>query len=104
MRGPYQASSLYRLRTPQNTVKKQSEESWRCPKRDLMRLRKVTTRPGLTPERRTNPCQDLYLYPFSDRFKALDFSHFRAKRVGYARHRSRLKEVSEWRTLPPQMV
>jgi hypothetical protein len=34
----------------------------------------------------------------------LDFSHSEAKGVGYARHRSRLKEVSEMRTLPPKMV
>jgi hypothetical protein len=34
----------------------------------------------------------------------LDFSDLETKRVGYARHRSRLKEVSEVRTLPPKMV
>ena len=34
----------------------------------------------------------------------LDFSHFGAKRVGYARHQSPLKEVIEVRTLPPKMV
>jgi hypothetical protein len=34
----------------------------------------------------------------------LDFSHLGAKGVGYARHRSRLKEVIELRTLPPKMV
>jgi hypothetical protein len=34
----------------------------------------------------------------------LDFSHLGEKGVGYARHRSRLKEVSEMRTLPPMMV
>ena len=34
----------------------------------------------------------------------LDFSHLRAKGVGYARHRSRLKEVIALRTLPPKMV
>jgi hypothetical protein len=34
----------------------------------------------------------------------VDFSHLEAKRVGYARHRSRLKEVIELRTLPPNMV
>jgi hypothetical protein len=34
----------------------------------------------------------------------LDFSHLGEKGVGYARHRSRLKEVSEMRTLPPKMV
>ena len=36
--------------------------------------------------------------------KAFDFSHLGAKGVGYARHRSRLKEVIEVRTLPPKMV
>ena len=34
----------------------------------------------------------------------LDFSHFRAKGVGYARHQSPLKEVIEVRTLPTQMI
>ena len=34
----------------------------------------------------------------------LDFSHLGAKGVGYARHRSRLKEVIRLRTLPLQMV
>jgi hypothetical protein len=34
----------------------------------------------------------------------LDFSHLRAKGVGYARHQSPLKEVIELRTLPPKMV
>src|SRR5215204_1689516 len=34
----------------------------------------------------------------------VDFSHLETKRVGYARHRSRLKEVIEMRTLPPKMV
>jgi hypothetical protein len=34
----------------------------------------------------------------------VDFSHFGAKGVGYARHRSRLKEVIRVRTLPTQMV
>jgi hypothetical protein len=34
----------------------------------------------------------------------LDFSHLAEKRVGYARHRPRPKEVIEVRTLPPQMV
>jgi hypothetical protein len=47
---------------------KLSEKSWRDPKRDLMRLRKDTTRPVLTPEIRLNPSQNLYLYPFSDSF------------------------------------
>src|ERR687897_1491218 len=34
----------------------------------------------------------------------LDFSDLETKRVGDARHRSRLKEVSEVRTLPTKMV
>ncbi len=34
----------------------------------------------------------------------VDFSHLETKRVGYARHRSRLKEVIEMRTLPHKMV
>ena len=34
----------------------------------------------------------------------LDLSHLRAKGVGYARHLSPLKEVSEVRTLPTQMI
>ena len=34
----------------------------------------------------------------------LDFSHLETKGVGYARHRSRLKEVIELRTRPPKMV
>jgi hypothetical protein len=34
----------------------------------------------------------------------LDFSHFGAKGVGYARHQSPLKEVIEVHTLPPKMV
>jgi hypothetical protein len=34
----------------------------------------------------------------------LDFSHLRVKGVGYARHRSRPKEVSEMRPLPTQMI
>ena len=42
--------------------------------------------------------------PFSDSFSTLDFSHLRAKGVGYARHQSPLKEVSKLRTLPPKMV
>ena len=42
--------------------------------------------------------------PFSDGFLALDFSHLGEKEVGYARHRSPLKEVIELRTLPPTMV
>ena len=34
----------------------------------------------------------------------VDFSHLEEKGVGYVRHRSRLKEVIELRTLPPKMV
>ncbi len=34
----------------------------------------------------------------------LGFSHLGAKGVGYARHRTPLKEVIEMRTLPPKMV
>src|SRR5215217_8964436 len=34
----------------------------------------------------------------------LDFSHVRAKGVGYARHQSPLKEVIEVRTLPAAMI
>jgi hypothetical protein len=34
----------------------------------------------------------------------LDLSHLRAKGVGYARHLSPLKVVSEVRTLPTQMI
>jgi hypothetical protein len=34
----------------------------------------------------------------------LDFSHLETKGVGYARHRTRLKEVILLRTLPPKMV
>jgi hypothetical protein len=41
---------------------------------------------------------------FPNSFYKLDFSHLETKRVGYARHRSRLKEVIEMRTLPPKMV
>ena len=37
-------------------------------------------------------------------FSELDFSHLGEKGVGYARHRSQLKEVIEMRTLPPQIV
>jgi hypothetical protein len=46
-----------------------------------------------------NPISEL-----SDSFSTVDFSHLGDKGVGYARHRSRPKEVSELRTLPPQMV
>ena len=41
---------------------------------------------------------------FSRVARVLDFSHLRVKGVGYARHRSRPKEVSELRTLPTQMI
>src|SRR5215210_4543075 len=34
----------------------------------------------------------------------LDFSHLWRKRVGYARHRTPLKEVIEMRTLPTEMI
>ena len=34
----------------------------------------------------------------------LDFGHLRAKEVGYSRHRNRLKEVIEVRTLPTIMI
>jgi DDE superfamily endonuclease len=40
----------------------------------------------------------------SENAPKLGFSHLGAKGVGYARHRSRLKEVSEMRTLPPKIV
>ena len=42
--------------------------------------------------------------PYSPNIIEVDFSHLGSKGVGYARHRSRLKEVSEMRTLPPTMV
>jgi hypothetical protein len=42
--------------------------------------------------------------PYSPEWVELDFSHLETKGVGYARHRSRLKEVIELRTLPPKMV
>src|SRR5215204_6042479 len=41
---------------------------------------------------------------YSPNVVKLDFSHSGAKGVGYAGHRSRLKEVIEMRTLPPKMV
>ena len=42
---------------------------------------------------------------FPNSFSTLDFSHLRAKGVGYARHRYPPKEVIEIvRTLPPKMV
>src|SRR5918993_1339284 len=41
---------------------------------------------------------------FPDSLSRLDFSHLGEKGVGYARHRSRPKEVSELRTLPTQMI
>jgi hypothetical protein len=41
---------------------------------------------------------------FANSFSTLDFSHLLEKGVGYARHQSPLKEVSELRTLPPKMV
>jgi hypothetical protein len=44
------------------------------------------------------------LSDFLDSFSTLDFSHLETKGVGYARHRSRQKEVIEVRTLPPTMV
>src|SRR5829696_9135168 len=44
------------------------------------------------------------LWPSQTNLAMVDFSHLEAKRVGYARHRSRLKEVIEMRTLPPKMV
>ena len=40
---------------------------------------------------------------FSDSLSRLDFSHSRAKGVGYARHRNPQKEVIEVRTLPTVM-
>src|SRR5215217_1825010 len=45
-----------------------------------------------------------HLQDFSDSLSRLHFSHLAEKGVGYARHRSRLKEVIELRTLPPKMV
>ena len=44
------------------------------------------------------------LRTYSPNSVELDFSHLAEKGVGYARHRSRLKEVIEVRTLPPKMV
>ena len=51
-----------------------------------------------------NPRSERCSGTFSDSFSTLDFSHFGTKKVGYVRHRSRLKEVIELRTLPPKMV
>src|SRR5215207_5465091 len=42
--------------------------------------------------------------PYSSNVLELDFSHLGAQGVGYARHRSRLKEVNEMRTLPTTMI
>jgi DDE superfamily endonuclease len=46
----------------------------------------------------------LVTHPYSPKCVELDFSHLEAKGVGYARHRSPLKEVNEMRTLPPTMI
>jgi hypothetical protein len=45
-----------------------------------------------------DPCE------FPRRPLLVDFSHLRAKGVGYARHQSPLKEVIEVRTLPTRMI
>src|SRR3954447_20936543 len=44
------------------------------------------------------------LFSYSPKCLELDLSHLGEKGVGYARHHSRPKEVSELRTLPPKMV
>ena len=43
-------------------------------------------------------------YDLSDSFWTLDFSHLRAKGVGYARHRNLPKRGDRVHTLPPKMV
>jgi DDE superfamily endonuclease len=47
---------------------------------------------------------DIHIVLYLPKCVEVDFSHLETKRVGYARHRSRLKEVIEMRTLPPKMV
>jgi hypothetical protein len=42
--------------------------------------------------------------PYSPKCVELDFSHLRAKGVGYARHQSAQREVIELRTLPATMI
>src|SRR5215210_6184106 len=42
--------------------------------------------------------------PVSEKAHWLDFGHLRVERVGYARHRTPLKEVIEMRTLPTTMI
>jgi hypothetical protein len=47
---------------------------------------------------------DIHIVLYLPKCVEVDFSHLETKRVGYARHRSRLKEVIELHTLPPKMV
>ena len=76
-----------------NFALKLSEKSYRHPKRSRSEHRHSTVRPVLAPIYQPNPCSERRSNPFSDSFKALDFSHSGMKGVGYAPHQSPLKEV-----------
>jgi hypothetical protein len=70
------------VRSSENSVKKLSEKSRRCPGRGLIRHPKGIFRPVLAPEYRPNPCSERCSDPFSDSFmKPSEKSHKRAKRL-----------------------
>jgi len=57
-------------RTSENSVKKLSEKSLRCPTRGFKGYQSGAVRPVLAPEYRPNTRSELYSDPFSDSFKA----------------------------------
>jgi DDE superfamily endonuclease len=89
---------------PRIHLLKLSEKGRRSLQCSLTNHRNDTFRPTLASSHLPNPRSERCSYPFSDSLSALDFSHLRAKGVGYVGHQSPLKEVIEVRTLPPKMV